>query len=339
MSKYSEKLRERIKKNQDSRGGSSGGGFLNLSDYENIEYFKPKEGRNYLYILPYIVSTNHHPQGYQKGEPDYLLDIFVHKRVGLGNESIICPKLNFKQPCPICEEIDNLKKDDPDSKVAGELKATRRVVYNVIDKREPEKGIQLFHTNHYHFESELLDASANSEQGEGLIPFADTEAGYIVKFRAVEETFNKIKFFRYKDFDFEKVDKEEMLAEDVVEQTYPLEALMVLRSYDEISAIFYGGGEPTKEEEEDVKPKKKDDKSASLFKKRKTEKTDEEIDEPSLPKEEEDQPRKRRERKTAKNECPHGHEFGSDCDKKEECKNCKSWEECADEYDSRKEKS
>jgi hypothetical protein len=101
--------------------------------------------------------------------------------------------------------------------------------------------------------------------------------------------------------------------------------------------------EDKEEEEEEEKPKKGSVRASTKSsptkskKKPEPEEEDEDEDEDEEEEEEEEAPAKKRTSAPAKKpskkvteDCPHGHRFGIDCDKKKECKKCDLWDICVD---------
>ena len=139
--------------NREKDYGGSGAQILDLSNLEDAAFFKPEEGKHLIDIIPYEIKTGNHPK-YDKGDLDYLLEYYVHYNVGPGKDRFVCMAKTFGKPCPICEELEILKANKADEKTIDALQPKRRVLYNVIDLNEEEKGIQLFETSHFLFEKE-----------------------------------------------------------------------------------------------------------------------------------------------------------------------------------------
>ena len=119
-------------KNKDS-GGVRGKQILNLSDYDDVAWFKPTKGTNRIDIIPYTVSSDNHPQGIKQGFEDYVLDLWVHRRIGPTEDSFVCLKRTYGKPCPICEEMAILMQEDkPNKKMIQSLKPSRRDRKSVV---------------------------------------------------------------------------------------------------------------------------------------------------------------------------------------------------------------
>jgi hypothetical protein len=316
-------LKERIANNQRTKGGERGSTILDLSKAEDVQFYKVKQGKNKIDILPYTVATNHHPQGIKKGEPDYILDIYTHKRIGLGKKNILCLNRTFNKSCPICEERDKLIEEGNDDQ-ADMLKPTRRAIYNIIDCTDEEKGVQLLDMTHFFFEKELLEKLkiVEDEEGNGAIIFADLEEGRSISFRASEETYNKNKFFKFKDFTFDK--RETAYDEDAINTTYPLDDLLIIPTYDEVKELLFGNEDEEEENETTADEKEEEHTPVRKVLKKKIEPAKEESDRKPSPKEQ---------MKTK--DCPFKHVIGKDCDSTEDCKNCDMWNDCVDEYEAK----
>jgi len=315
-----EALKNRTRQNAKDRdkGGGRGKSYLDFSEFEEVNFYKPQKGRNSIDILPYLVSTNNHPQSIEIGYEDYVLDIWVHFGVGPAESRMLCLKKTFGQPCPICEEMKALRDDgETDDDVIKGLSPKRRCIYNVIDLTDEDKGIQVFDVSHFLFEKEMLEEAETAD--EGIITFADLEDGRSIHFRASETSLGSFTFLKFKSFKFEHRDS---YNEEVLETTFPLDKILEVPSYEEVRNAFMGVAEgdddDAEEEEDDGKAEtKKESKAPTRGKKTQTRSRG-----------------KKAESKEAEGECPHGYNFGTDCDESDDCKGCNQWDACADKADA-----
>ena len=327
--------------------GVGGARALDLSNLEDVEFFKPEKGKHCIDIIPYEITTNNHMTR-KPGELDYVLEYYTHYDVGARKGRVVCPAKTFGKPCPICEEMEELKEQEADEDIIDALKPKRRVLYNVIDTKKPDKGIQLFETSHFLFEAEILEEAGS---GDEAIVFSDTEDGRSISFRDT----GKKGIGRFKGFAFE--DREEPYDDDIIDEAYSLDSLLVVLSYEEIHNMFHNADDGEEEEEEKPQRSKKGkpDKGKTKKKEEPEEEDDEEEEEPEEEdddsddeEEEEEKPQrtkkggKKEESKPAKgkddkgksaskNKCPYGHKFGKDCDETDDCAECENWEACAEE--------
>lgn len=346
---YKEAMKDRMKKsNEEKDYGSTSRQYLNTKDLDSDKiFFKPVKGKNLIDVIPFIAATDNSPRC-KKGEIDYLLDVYVHRSVGPGHDNFLCLQKNYKKPCPICEHVEELKKDGEDEELIKELKPKRRVVYNVIDLNAEKQNIQLFETSHFKFEKEIQEEAETDEDGE-LVIFFDPEDGMSVSFKGVESSFNKKEFIEIKKVSL--VDREDQYKESIVEKAIALDSLLVIPTYDEVAAAFFGT------ETEDDQPKKskakdeddgEDDDDRPIKKKKQPEpEDDDDDDEPAPPKksakkkaddDDDDEEEEKPKSKKSSGKCPHGHTFGKDCDKHDECEDCDEWDKCTDEFDKLKKK-
>jgi len=100
-------------------------------------YFKPIEGKNRLRFIPPRIGGR--------------ATVVVHQHVinvpGSTNPlSFNCPRMMAKKPCPACAKVDQLRAtgNAADYDAAGELLPKVRVYANIIDRKNPEKGPQVF---------------------------------------------------------------------------------------------------------------------------------------------------------------------------------------------------
>lgn len=102
------------------------------------EWWNPKDGENTIRIIP--------------GEGNWAVRAYKHFGVGPNKKHYWCPKStpsgnrDWKKPCPICDFTNELyaSGDPNDKEVANGLRAKERIMLNVVDLSEQEKGVKLF---------------------------------------------------------------------------------------------------------------------------------------------------------------------------------------------------
>lgn len=312
MAKKSKRsLRDVYQEDYDNRdsGNFTNSQLLNLSDYDDIEFYQVKKGENNIDIIPYEVKSKRHPQQREMGSLDYKLSIAAHKSgAGAVEGYILCLKYTFGKPCPICEERKRMLDSGQFSKDDDEIKKlnfSKRVIYNIIDLQEPDKGIQLFSTSDFEVQKEIIEEAKYSAEGEGeFIAFADLEEGYTVTFRGVPRG-GDYKGMKPKKFGFEE--REENYDEEILEDVYQLDEMLYIPTYEEVKNIFIGKDKV--EEDKVEKDEKVQIKKTTKIK-----------------------PKKRE----IKSKCIAGGIFGQDCEEYGElCNQCHEespdiWEECAE---------
>jgi len=246
-------MKKQLKKRteQSYRTKDSGNRINILKLPDSAEFLEIKDKKRYkVDILPFEIVTDHYPDPeIEKGDWHYKLDLWVHRFVGAGEGNYVCLAKNYNKPCPICEELEALKKsDDADDETLKSLKAKRRVVYNMYDY--DDEKVKLFETSHFLFEKELLDEAFSAGDGE-IITFSDVDEGHSVKFRTSEESVGAQKFIKFKAFNF--IVREEPIDDEILEQAINLDEILIIPIYEEMKNAFHG---VDCDEDEDEKPKK-----------------------------------------------------------------------------------
>ena len=106
------------------------------------DFWKPKDGRNIIRILPIGGVL---PTDWITPYPFVLSG--VHPNVGLSLRDIVyCARLTHNKACPICQFVWKLysSKDENDIKLAKRIKSYNRVIANIIDLADVDKGVQKF---------------------------------------------------------------------------------------------------------------------------------------------------------------------------------------------------
>jgi hypothetical protein len=301
---YSDELKKRTQESYDSRDDS--GRFKSIfepSKMQGVVRWKPSEEDHSINIIPYIAGDNN-PK-FKKGKVAYFLDIYIHRGIGVNEDSYICLNRSFGKDCPICEYIAKVKKtDDYDEEYVKSLNPTRRAIYNiqVLDNpKEIAKGVQMWDVSHYLFEKELAEL-AKKKQGGGFTYFADPDEGKIISFRKKGEGFNT----KYHALAFE--DRENSISEELLDKAMCIEERLHIPTYEEIADAFFGkeGDVPARDEGDDKKEEVKDVETEQ----------EKETDVPAF----------------AEDECPCEQNFGEDYDKFENCLDCVNKEACSDKF-------
>ena len=111
------KLASRYAESYNSR--NSGGKRAGVIDWKkldgDVKFFTPKEGRNRINIIPYVIKTKNHPlvrsKSAEVGDLDYVLDVYTHRGVGPTESTVLCLKETYEKPCPVCELMQKLKEE------------------------------------------------------------------------------------------------------------------------------------------------------------------------------------------------------------------------------------
>lgn len=346
-------MRDRARKRAEERENQGGGGTkYNLPD--GMNFYSPKKHAS-LDIIPYTVSVDNHPEDVPKGELWYQRTVLVHFNVGSENKSYLCPK-TIKKKCPICEYRAQLVKDpDAQEEIVRSLKARERELFNVYDREDSDKGVQLWDVSNYNFGAKLEE-----ELREGRVEwggFAEPVDGFTLKVRFTEEQIGKNKFMQASRIDFEE---RKSIDKKLLSQALDLDKILKVLPYEQLEKIFLEvDGENGGDAEEESSSETLSDRQDSEVSKREFDRSgrrrsrDSKLDQDSESEEEQEYrgyekergPEKAspptqasRDRRTGskavdKPTCPAGGTFGKDCDELEECKECKIWEACIEEQE------
>jgi len=316
-----------------TRGGSTT--VFSLSG--DVKWYKPKEGRNKIVILPFEIKSEKHPlvatnqQGWEIGEQDYVMDIYIHRRIGPMDKDIVCPLKSYNKKCPICELEEEYKEQGKD-KEAGLLRSSRRAFYNVINVNKPEAGVLIFGVSHKLFEIELIDESRASAEDDSYINFSDLNNGCVIEFRGKTEYFGKNEYLEFRSFKFrERSEEIDEAIEDCKEDVVSFDECLNLLNYEEIRDILYGADE---NEEEEKSKKRKSKKKENEIDDEEVYENDEENNDEEISKKNKKKDKKKSTKekmKKKKSRCPHGYEFGIDVDQYKDCDDCDEWEDCSEE--------
>ena len=347
------------KQNRDSKGF----GYLLID--KGVETYKPKEGKNLINIIPYIVGIPNHPDSdgegtAEKGSLWYRMPFKVHRDIGPDNISVICPT-TFGKPCPVCEYMSKLRTQGAEWEIMKAFKPSDRALYVVQtldDKKKKELMIwdMSFHLFQKALNEELLD---NDE----FANFPDLEEGFSLRIRMSEETLGKNKFMECTRIDFEE---RKPIDETILDEVPQLDVLLKVFTYKELDALMNhispedvedeDEDEPVtkkparktkpapepeedEDEEEEVEDEDEDDEPAPPVRKKKPAPApDPEEDDDDDDDEDEPAPKKKPTTTPKKGKCPHGHAFGKDTDTEDECDDCDVFDDCFDAFNANKRK-
>lgn len=340
-----------LKKTQDSYDHRDDTGMFKdifRDDIEGLLKWNCKPNQHLIDIIPYQAGDKDPTR--KEGEWTYVLEVPVHGNVGVNQDSYLCLARYLRQPCPICEYREKLRnQDDYDEEEVKKLYPIRRVIYNIIcydDTKEEAKGIQVWLVAHFFMEKKLMAIAkmpARGSSGGGYVSFSDPEEGRSIQFERKGGKNNT----EYLGHQF--VAREGYtITNEILEQAFPLDQIIHIPTYEEVQKTFFvdTGGELESEEQqpettqiegeepEPQPPSRRFRGSAPIP-------IEKEVEKPSTV-------RDKGVKTPAKTgpKCPHGGEFGKDCEELSECGKCEVWDDCsplkdkirADEAEKRKEK-
>jgi len=109
-----------------------------LKSKRKKDYWSPKPGKNTLRILP---NWDGDPEG------DFYRETGYHRKLGTARDkSVVCLLREGSDRCPVCEQVRDLykTKNAEDKELAKDIKVQTRILYNIIDLDDVNKGIQVW---------------------------------------------------------------------------------------------------------------------------------------------------------------------------------------------------
>lgn len=358
-SRFSGKVKDNAQK---TKASGSMYGYLNLPRGLNV--FSPDPDGTYkLDFMPYVVSSNRHPDGIPVGDLWYKRPFKAHRQIGADPESVVCLS-SIGKKCPICEARAQMIKDGADKKETDALKPSPRNLYIVIPvgEKKLEEKPYIFDISAAMFQNQLAE-ELDSENIPEIFP--DLEQGCTLKIRFTPKTFGTSKPFP-ECSRIDAIERKEAYDEAVMDDIPDLDSILRIMSYQDLEKKFL----EIDDEDEDVDEKP----SPASHRKPKNPEPEEEDDAPEPPKrakkaapppepEDDDtdegavcegckgtgksskgktcficdgtgespRPGKtqaKSEKKTAGKTCAFGHTFGADCEKYDHCDDCDDWDAC-----------
>jgi hypothetical protein len=290
----------------------------------------------------------------------------LHRTVGVEKKSTICPK-SIGNRCPICEYRAKLLQDgaawdDPSVKATN---TSDRNLYVVVPKetKDYEEKPHIWDISQFNFQ-DMLNDELDEDEEFGVFP--EIEGGLTVKIRFSTEKIGKTEFAKASRIDFEE--REEQYDESILKKIPNLDEVLKIHPYKKLEALFFEMEESSGEDEErdEEENEEKDERTPWEAASDRDGEGDDSNEEKTCiacegtgktskgnecpickgegeiePKEEENKEEQKskstkrkskstKKKKSKENECPHGHEFGTDCEEYDECDECDKFEECLD---------
>lgn len=260
--------RERISgrnRAQKAAESSAGSNFFTVDSGVNI-FELERKGTKLIDIVPYVTGEGN--ANMEPGKWYYENTVWAHRVGGSGGVKWYpCPAKNNNQKCPICEyrtKILNDREAGEDArKLADDLKAKQRQLWNVYDHDAPDKGVQVWELS-YHMFGRLVDEAINSDV-ESSHPldyefFADPQDGFSLRLGVIEDSFEGKTFLKIGRVDFIK--RKKALTKKLCDSATQLEGIVLKMDYAAIQAGFLeisgapadptGGGGSATEPEDDT---------------------------------------------------------------------------------------
>jgi len=271
------KKRGGLKKRHNQAPRQTGGRFptvFNKNDIpEGVGFFRCTEAQHIVDILPWEAGKDmpfddQNQPVTEKGDFDYVLDLFVHQNVGKMNQPYVCPYENFNKPCPICEYMKSKRLEKAEW---SKIRPKRRSIYLIWNRTNPteeKKGIQIFDAAHF-FMEEKIEEIAKLPRGGGYVVFSDPDTGKSVCWTRKGSGRENTSYLGHRF-----VDRESPIPDKILDATFSLDQVINMHpSYEAIAKAFKDDNKPDNDDAPfDTDEKDIDDSSFKSKKKKKKKK-------------------------------------------------------------------
>jgi len=226
---------------------------LNLP--EGVNLFRLKDDKPLrLDILPYRVGKGN-PWA-DEGQLHYERTYFVHRGIGAEQNTYPCLRKTLGKKCPVCEYRAKLSNNpDADEDLIKSLAPSERQIFNVIDTRDRDKGVQIWDMAWWLFGKALDTRIRNGDEEDEYENFYELENGFTLKLGIEEHHFAGRSFYSVESIDFKS--RKEDYDEDILEEVYNLDEIIKITPYDELKKILLQTEDDDEDEKETPKSKKK----------------------------------------------------------------------------------
>ena len=304
--------------------------YLDPEKMEHIDKWWASKAEHLIDIIPYRAGA-YDPQ-VPEGRGTYLLDIWVHPKIGPSEDTFVCP-VQYGKSCPICNERKrrNDADEDYDTRIKV-LNTSRRVLYNVIVRdggKEERKGVQVFEIAHWFMEKNLIKIAKNPRGG--MDEFWDADTGKTVVFERTGTGAKNTQYDGHRLIErVNRITDEELLA------AYCLDELLIIPSEETLSNAFFGTA--AEQTQDDSVPESEQDQND-------VNETPEATEIPETPEPDPDpdpdpdseqsaspkpkpKPKPKAKQKAEELVCPIGMEFANQWDEWEQCDTCAIRDQC-----------
>jgi hypothetical protein len=237
-----------------------GGGYSNMKDLlakeqvgaaasylklpKDVQLFKMKPGLMYIDIIPFIAGKGN-PNA-DEGMRHWERTFWVHKGIGVDNEMFLCPSKTLGEKCPICEYRASLAskaaRDEDTYDLVKTLEPKERQLFNVIDTKMPDKGIQVWDISKHLFGKDLLKEVRNADERDHWDEFYYLKQGWTLKLGVEERSYNGRSFPAVDTIHFREREKD--YPEETAEDAPCLDDCLIAPEYEDLKKTFMQSGDP-----------------------------------------------------------------------------------------------
>lgn len=238
--------REQVAANAADGAGRGAGSWMDLP--EGVREWHPETaGVQRIDVVPYEVTSDHHPDRVEKGCLWYKYPFAIHYGVGVENTSVVCPT-SVGRPCPICEERNRLAKNWAENEeVCRSLRAQKWVAYNIVDPDDPDR-VALFAFSRGKFAA-FLETELTEGDEDNLAFYDVTEDGRTLKVRFSKDTYDGKAFIKATRLDF--IQRDAMDEDEILGRVVCLDEVLQVWDYDKLKADFLQSEGSSEDEDED----------------------------------------------------------------------------------------
>lgn len=315
--KMKQDLLNRTKSSYDRKEGDANSKYFITNSEAKFWRCNPtKTSPHIIDIIPFIAGNKWPTKttDIKEGDWAYVLDLYIHSNVGPGKAMVVCPAKNYGNPCPICDEVEELGNQGVDWNDIP-FAPHRRCAYNVLimdDAKTEEEGIQVWEVS-YSYSEKAIVSLARSPRGGGFIPFADPDKaiGRSIAFDVGSDTYKKITGHRFEMRDYD-------IPLDFLKKAHPLDQLIIIYDEEQLRKILFGSS--------GKRPENKEETGATEAEKSATESL-------RTPPAQGTSLRNRPREESTTDKCPSGAAFGADYGKYGDCEKCDQAQSCAETAD------
>ena len=265
--KKKDKNKRRRASARDRADANAGGGSNSIKLPDGLSFFKIEKTNYRLDFLPYVVG-NGNPYA-EPGDHYYERTYFVHKSLGVNNDTYVCPAKTADLPCPVCNYIQQGVRKGVDKDILDAIKVKERQIFLVIDAKDKQREIQVLDFSNWLFGKKLNARIRSDEDGKrGYEWFWTDDEGSTVTTSWDKKNYQGRGYSEIESIDFDRRDD---LPEDEVEHGYVLDDFIVIPEYDELEAVLMGESKK-KGKKKDKKEKKDKDEEPEKKKEKKSRK-------------------------------------------------------------------
>lgn len=208
----------------------------------NVELWKPKDGDNWIRILPPTWDNADH----------YALELFVHYEVGPDNGTYLCPNKMRGEPCGLCDEY-HAAKSAKEEDYARALEVSMRLAAWIVDREEEKKGVQLWLYSMAQ-DREIMQQAYDRRTGETIM-IDHPNDGYDIEFTRRGKGLQT----KYSGFKLSRQPSDVAASHLQFVQETPLPTILKYYDSEYIMNVFAGAGAAPTAQEEQRRPDRAQD--------------------------------------------------------------------------------